>query len=252
MHIPRCLLISAVMLIGTAQAFAEEDLFKDLSLQQQDAYNAGQAAQGKIKVGIRVDRKDVTYALGEVVHVYVKASADAYLMVVDVGPSGKVYQLFPNAAQTDNFVRANQEIEIPSATSGLVIKVSPPTGKELLKVVAATDAAKAILPDLKPIAKNPFPELDGGVPALTKLLDIIPAPAATNAPSDQYAVPAQPAPASGAPADQYKPPANPPAAGAPAGQYAAAPSAAAEATYTAVAKDDVTIANLIIRSIKKR
>lgn len=264
MSIPRYLLTSALVLAGAAGAFAGEDLSRDLPLVQLTGYNAGLAAQGKIKVSIRVDRADVTYAIGEYVHIYVKPSADAYLMVVDIGPKGKVYQVFPNAAQPDNFVRANQEIEIPSPTSGLAIQVSPPTGKEVIKVVAASQAAKAILPDLQPAAKNPFPELPGGAQALTRLLDIIPVdpkPAPANPPADQYSGAAAPA---AQPAPQYAPPANAAAGAAPAGGYAssasgdagngqyAPPAPASQAAYAAATKDDVTVANIIIRSIKKR
>ena len=85
-----------------------------------------------------VDHADNTYAVGERVRLFVQANKDAYLTVLNVGASGQTTILFPNAYQTETKVSANQVVEVPSPNSGASIRVSGPTGRELIKVIAST------------------------------------------------------------------------------------------------------------------
>src|SRR6201981_2166494 len=61
------------------------------------------------------------------------ANEDAYVTVLDVGPTGRVTQLFPNPSQPDNHVLADSPVEIGGA-SGARVTVTGPVGAELIEV----------------------------------------------------------------------------------------------------------------------
>ena len=97
------------------------------------------ATQGeRLSVVAWVDHADNTYALGEQVRLFVRANKEAYLTVLNVGASGKTTMLFPNAHQPQIRVGTHEVVEIPPPGSGASIRVSGPTGQELIKVIAST------------------------------------------------------------------------------------------------------------------
>lgn len=55
---------------------------------------------------------------------------------------GKVTQIYPNSFQKDNFVKANREVEIPSADSKAEIKIAGDLGGEVVKVFATNKQAQ--------------------------------------------------------------------------------------------------------------
>ena len=130
---------------GAAPSLAADDdaAARDLTVEQTAIFSVAApapatAASGALNVVAWVDHADNTYAVGEAVRLFVRASKDAYLTVLNVGPSGNTTLLFPNAVQKDARVRANQVVQIPGAGSGTSITVSGPVGRELIKVVAST------------------------------------------------------------------------------------------------------------------
>lgn len=157
-----------LMLVGAAHA----QTLRDLTPEQATAFQATPIKSSTLEVLTILDRQDATYALGETVRLAVKANEDAYVTVFNVGASGKVIQLFPNAFQTDNRVKAGEAMEIPAAASGTQIRVSGPVGAELVKIVA-TSKPVTIVPDSQ-FAKTAgiFRTLDGGLDGLKRDLDI--------------------------------------------------------------------------------
>ena len=117
---------------------------RNLTVEQHAVYNVqapvtAVATQGeRLSVTAWLDRANGTYALGEQVRLFVRANKDSYLTVLNVGASGKTTMLFPNAHQPQMRVGANQVVEIPPPGSGASIRVSGPTGQELIKVIAST------------------------------------------------------------------------------------------------------------------
>ena len=85
-----------------------------------------------------VDRPDGTYALGEHVRLFVQTNREAYLSVLNVGPSGDTTLLFPNPHQAHIRVAAHEVTELPPPGSGASIRVNGPTGREVIKVIAST------------------------------------------------------------------------------------------------------------------
>lgn len=143
---------AAILLAGAGVAMAQEDLTRNLSVEQTTAYNAVTGKPGSLKVTGWVDRKDLTYIKGETVKIFVKPNQQAYITVFNIGPGGQVTQLFPNAFQKENLVKANQQIEIAPAKSGAAIKVSGETGAEVIKIFASS----------KPVQFVPASELTAG------------------------------------------------------------------------------------------
>lgn len=179
--------MSRKMLFGAVAALSllfasgvEAQTARDLTPEQDTAFQAAQVKPSTLSILTLLDRQDATYAVGETVRLAIKSNEDAYVTVFNVGASGKVTQLFPNAYQTDNRVKAGEAVEIPSAASGAQIRVTGPVGGELIKVIA-TSKPVTIIPDTQ-FTKDSgiFRSLEGGVEALKRDLDVV----STNPPAD--------------------------------------------------------------------
>ena len=141
---------------GGGLSQAADDAQRDLSVEQTAIFAvqapALGAPPGALSVEAWVDHPDGTYAVGEAVRLFVRTNKDAYVMVLNVGPSGTATMLFPNMAQHDSRVGANQVVEVAGPGSGTSIRVSGPVGRELIKVIASTsptplfEAAKLMQP----------------------------------------------------------------------------------------------------------
>ena len=150
---------------------AEDSLLRDLSAEQATAFQAGTPAPGSLRVSAWVDRHDLTYARGDAVRIFVKTNEDAYVTIVNVGPSGKVTHLFPNAFQQSNRVVANRTLEVPSGNGGSRINVSGPVGAELIKVFVSSEPIK-IIPESQLVGSGAFRSLAGGVSDLVRNLEV--------------------------------------------------------------------------------
>jgi hypothetical protein len=160
------------LLVSISHAFADDTVaLQDLTVEQVKAYKAGPNKQSSIQLTAAVDRRDSTYAKGDTVKIRVKTNEDAYITVFNIGPAGKVTQLFPNKYQKENQIRANREAEVPSAGSKTEIKVSGDLGAEVIKVIA-TDKPIKILPDSIMVAGEVFQSVEGGVDAFVQNLEV--------------------------------------------------------------------------------
>lgn len=165
-------LFAGFMFGAASQSLAQDDVAtRDLTPEQIKAYRSGTSKQSSLQVSVGVDRKDATYARGEAVKIRLKTNEDAYVVVFDIGPSGKVTQLLPNKFQKDNLVRANKETEIPSADSKTEIKVSGEVGAELIKVIASSKPLKITPESLE--TSGIFVSVRGGVSELVRNLEVV-------------------------------------------------------------------------------
>ena len=141
--------VSAAMLWGSDATVrtAEQGASRTLSVQQTMIKNVSPPATSRrdnsdaLDVVAWVDRPDATYARGEHVRLFVQTTKDAYVTVLNVDPAGETAVLFPNEYQPDNFVRADQAIEVPDPSSGSRVVVTGKVGNELIKVIASTRSA---------------------------------------------------------------------------------------------------------------
>ena len=163
---------------GAAPSLAADDdaAARDLTVEQTAIFTVqalapAAASPGALNVVAWVDHADNTYAIGEAVGLFVRASKDAYLTVLNVGPSGNTTMLFPNAFQKDARVRANQVVRIPAPGAGTSITVSGPVGRELIKVIASTSPAP-LFQAAKLTGAGLFAMLDGGSRSVARDLQV--------------------------------------------------------------------------------
>ena len=171
MRVSHLAILLGLTLMNTGELRAEDSILRDLSAEQATAFQAGTPAPGSLRISTWVDRHDLTYARGDYVRIFVKTNEDAYVTVINVGPSGKVTQLFPNAFQQSNRVAANRALEVPSANGGSRINVSGPVGAELIKVFVSSEPIK-IIPESQLVGSGAFRSLAGGVSDLVRNLEV--------------------------------------------------------------------------------
>jgi hypothetical protein len=155
-----------------APALAQETQPRDLSVEQSSVAAAGTARPGSLKVSVTADRADATYAIGETARLRINTNEDAYVTVFDIGPTGQVHQLFPNAYQTDNHVLGSRPVEIAGGNTGARIQISGPVGAELIKVVASNRPLVVIAENLLQ-GRDIFRSVEGGAQALVRNLDVV-------------------------------------------------------------------------------
>ena len=140
-------LLSAVAACSAPSSpVADDSSARDLTVEQTAIFSVQAPApvaapSPALSVVAWVDHADNIYAIGEAVTLFVRASKDAYLTVLNVGPSGNTTLLFPNAVHKDARVAAGRVVRIPAPDTGISIRVSGPVGRELVKVIATTSPA---------------------------------------------------------------------------------------------------------------
>ena len=173
--VPTALLAAGCAALATgAQAQEGDPAVRDLTVEQA-AVHAVQApapaGAGALDVTAWVDHADNTYAVGETVRLFVKASKDAYLTVLNVGASGRTTVLFPNAHQPETRVPAGQVVEVPPPGSTARIQVSGPTGRELIKVIATTSPTP-LFAAVKTTGAGPFTALAADTRSVARDLQV--------------------------------------------------------------------------------
>jgi hypothetical protein len=88
---------------------------------------------------IKIAPKRPDYRIGDKVVVRFRSSRDCRLTLLNVGTSGKLTILFPNALHRDNFIEANRDYEIPGPDYGFEYELQGPPGIEKLKAVATLE-----------------------------------------------------------------------------------------------------------------
>ena len=78
------------------------------------------------------------FRVGDSILVRFRPSADGYLTLLNLGSSGALTILFPNARCPDNFVRAQQIYSIPADGSDYEFRLQGPPGVERLKAVCTS------------------------------------------------------------------------------------------------------------------
>jgi Domain of unknown function (DUF4384) len=173
MRISKYLVTASLLALSTAVASAEETQLRDLTVEQAPLAQIIAPHGGSLRTTIVADHPDAVYAIGEFVHLTAISNEDAFVTVLDIGPSGQTTLLFPNRFQPDNHVFANRPVEIAGGFTGAQIMVQPPTGTELIKVITSTRPI-SIVPDSQFLpGSGPFRSIDGGVRALTRDLQVV-------------------------------------------------------------------------------
>ena len=165
---------ATIQIAGTAVAAdSGESYVKDLDIRQRPMTDIKPTTASKMSVSATVDRSSRVYQKGDNVVLTVRTTEDSYIWVFDTGTSGKVHQIYPNKFDKKNFLAAGKTLNIPPAGSKYQLAVSPPSGAELITVVASKEN-KPLTPDLIDLNSNagPFRALRGTAESVAKDLSI--------------------------------------------------------------------------------
>jgi hypothetical protein len=160
--------------LASSVARAEGAVKRDLTVEQSAIADIGEgdeASSSKTRVSARVDHEDRRYRIGDKLVLQVKASQNAYITVLDVATSGKVYVVFPNRQQRDNHVQANDVLQIPAGNDNFSFVVNGPEGREVLKVFA-TDRPLKSLDVNKLSAAGPYYSVPGAARSIARDLSV--------------------------------------------------------------------------------
>ncbi len=93
--------------------------------------------QPSFLVRAEVNHATRDYREGDALSIRVASEIDAFVHVFYQQADGRVFQIFPNQEQGDNFLPARRTVEIPAQDDDFRWVVSAPFGTESVKVVAA-------------------------------------------------------------------------------------------------------------------
>ena len=122
--------------------------------------------------GLRVATGKPVYRMGEPVSLYASAEVACYLTLVNVGSSGQVRVLLPNAAQPQNLLPAGQTVVFPVAGSNLELTPVGPAGVETVVAVCSTDN-QPVFPAGLSYGQSGFAALAGGREAVSRDLSVV-------------------------------------------------------------------------------
>ncbi|WP_197452380.1 DUF4384 domain-containing protein [Rosistilla carotiformis] len=88
-------------------------------------------------VNAQVNHGNQDYREGDEFRIRVVSERDAYLYVIYQQSDGSAYQVFPNAGQQNNRVKAKEVVTIPSADDQFRWRIAAPFGTETVKVIAS-------------------------------------------------------------------------------------------------------------------
>ena len=150
-----------------------ESYIKDLHIRQKPmATTFKPDRKSELSVVATVDRSNRVYKSGDNVVLTVKATEDSYIWVFDTGTSGKVHQIYPNKFDKKNFLASGKKLRIPRANSKYRLSVSPPSGAELITVVASKENKPLTADLLDGGSGGPFLALRGTAETVAKDLSI--------------------------------------------------------------------------------
>lgn len=121
-------------------------LGRDIITSEQQSIANTPMPPSSIAVSAWFDRQNGRYAIGDSVQLWLQVNQPAYLTVLNVGTTGRVTQVFPNAFVQNNFVQANQTLQIPGTNAPYRLSFEGPPGTELIKVIASSQPVKIIPP----------------------------------------------------------------------------------------------------------
>ena len=91
-------------------------------------------------VGLDIE-PDTTLPVGSSVNVVVESDRDGHLVLLDIDPSGRMVQIFPNKFSERNgvpdHIRAGRPLRVPGASGGFRFSVEPPAGAGMLLAIVA-------------------------------------------------------------------------------------------------------------------
>jgi hypothetical protein len=95
-------------------------------------------------ISVRRSEKKNEYHIGDTIVLQFEATRDCYLTLLNIGTSGKLTILFPNALYRENLIKAGTRYQIPGADYGFDYVLQGPAGVEKLKAIATLDKTELV------------------------------------------------------------------------------------------------------------
>jgi uncharacterized protein YcbX len=180
-NFPTALALAITMMLTTSVSKADQS--RQLTPVQTQIANV-EVANKAVDVRVWMDRSNVSYQPGERAKIFVRASADVYLHIVNVAADGTSTVLFPNefTKHQGNFLRANTTLVLPNLSS-YEFAVSGPSGANVLKIMTSS-RPELFAPEQR--SADAFPALRMSAEQLARRLMVV--PQAQNKPDKNYQV----------------------------------------------------------------
>lgn len=165
------LFITFIFLIGAAgYLFIEErrkvhegrpEAVSTVLANRLDAIHHHDSAGSSLRVSVQAQKRSVsgsgardisvepvndhaTFRIGDEVEISVQATEDCFLTLLNIGTSGRLTILFPNALHPDSRLEANRPHVIPGQEYGFRYVLKGPIGTERLKAIVTTEPVKLV------------------------------------------------------------------------------------------------------------
>lgn len=122
---------------GSGPLAAQKDA-AEFSIQLSVEEASGTSARSR-DIVVRPSGKKNEYQAGDKIVVEFEATRDCYLTLLNIGTSGKLTILFPNALYRENLIKAGTRYQIPGADYGFDYVLQGPAGVEKLKAIATLE-----------------------------------------------------------------------------------------------------------------
>jgi hypothetical protein len=120
-------------LAGTGRDGLLEQLWGQARLGREDGVELGFDRPGDVP----------RYAVGEGIRVRFSVPSDASVVLLAKGPAGVVTRLFPDSRHPSPQVRANEQVQVPSAEQD-ILRVTGPGGRNRLRLLVLLPEAEAV------------------------------------------------------------------------------------------------------------
>lgn len=88
---------------------------------------------------IQISANGKIFHTGELINLKVKASEGRFLWLFHKDASGEIRLIYPNKAQQNNWIPANEEISIPPKDASFRFRVNEPYGNEVILAIATKE-----------------------------------------------------------------------------------------------------------------
>jgi hypothetical protein len=111
-----------------------------------------------------------TLKIGETLKVFFQSSRNGYATLVNVGTSGKITILYPNAYAPDHAVKAGQTYSVPRADDPYELSLGGPEGVELVYAIFTTSPIRFVEDNL--VRSSAFAPVNDKAEAITRDINL--------------------------------------------------------------------------------
>jgi len=125
----------------------------------------------RVTAWVDPDHPKAVFKLGEPIHLFAQPNFDAYLTVMAIGPDGAPIQLYPNAYEPQQLVKAGRTLLVPGKSAPVEMVAGGTPGIEHLFVLASTQPTP-VIPDEALSGDAAFRSIDGDPETLGRYIEL--------------------------------------------------------------------------------